>query len=260
MRAGRTFTDGDGADEPRVAMINEEMARRYWRTTGDALGARVAIAGGGALEWAQVVGVVGNVLRADLTGSDPEIYLPLAQRPQRAVTFLVRSDAPSAVAGAVRAAIRDTDSDAAVYQMRTFDEAFEQERTTTGVLVGLFVAFAVLALVLAATGLYGVMSYTVSQRVQEIGIRMALGAVPRDISRLVGGQFAVLVVAGSLLGIAGGAGLAQLTRGLLYGVSPFDPATFALVCIVLLIVAALACAVPVRRAMRVNTIEVLRAE
>jgi ABC-type antimicrobial peptide transport system permease subunit len=122
------------------------------------------------------------------------------------------------------------------------------------------VAFAVLALVLAATGLYGVMSYTVSQRVQEIGIRLALGAVPRDISRLVGRQIAALVAVGSLLGIAGGAGLAQVTRTVLYGVSPFDPATFAIVTVLLLVVAAVACAVPVRRAMRVNTIEVLRAE
>jgi ABC-type antimicrobial peptide transport system permease subunit len=157
-------------------------------------------------------------------------------------------------------AIRQTDPDVAVYQMRTFDEAFEQERTTTGVLVGLFVAFALLALALAATGLYGVMSYTVSQRVQEIGIRLALGAVPRDISRLVGRQIAALVLLGTLLGVAGGAGLAQVTRSLLYGISPFDPATFAVVTGVLLTVAAVACAVPIRRAMRVNTVEVLRAE
>jgi putative ABC transport system permease protein len=204
--------------------------------------------------------VVGNVLRADLTGSDPEIFVPLAQQPRRAVTFLVKSDSPAAVAGAVRGAIRNADADVAVYQMRTFDEAFEQERTTTAVLVGLFVAFAGLALALAATGLYGVMSYAVSQRVQEIGIRLALGAVPSDISRLVGGQSAALVLAGTLFGIAGGAGLAQLTRSLLYGISPFDLTTFAVVTGLLLLVAAVACAVPVRRAMRVDTVEVLRAE
>ena len=261
LRAGRAFAASDGADEPRVAVINEAMARRYWRSSNDALGARIAIAGDGAAPvWRQVVGIAGDVLKADLTGSDPEVYVPLAQQPRRAVTFLVKSDAPSAVAGAIRIATREADPDVAVYQMRTFDEAFEQERTTTAVLVGLFVAFAVLALALAATGLYGVMSYTVSQRVQEIAIRLALGAVPSDISRLVGSQSAVLVVAGSLLGVAGGAGMAQLTRSLLYGISPFDPVTFALVTGLLLLVAIVACAVPVRRAMRVDTVEVLRAE
>ena len=261
IRAGRAFSDRDAADALPVAIVSQEAANRYWRNPAGAIGSRVAIREDGtALSWRQVVGIAADVQREDLQGSDPQVYLPLAQTSSRAVTVLLKSEAPSSIAGAARNAVRDVDSDIAVYRLRTFDEAFEQERTTTAVLVGLFVAIAVLALALAATGLYGVMSYAVSQRSQEIGIRMALGAIPRDISRMVAGQSLALVAAGVALGAAGGAGLAQLTRGLLYGVSPLDPLTFGGVTGLMLLVAAVACAVPMRRAMRVDTVQVLRGD
>jgi predicted permease len=260
VRTGRAFSDRDSPDAPRVAIVNEEMARRYWGAPAGAVGARVAIADTAAPPvWLEVVGVVGDVLRENLEGADPELFIPAAQQPRRAMTVLVRSASPAALAGAVRGEIRGLDSEVAVFRMRTYEKAFEEEQTTTAVLIGMFVAFAGLALALAATGLYGVMAFAVAQRTQEIGIRIALGAAPRDISRMVARQSAVLVLGGCALGVAGGVGIAQLTRTLLYGVSPFDPATFAGVIGLLIFVAAAACAVPVRRAMRVDTVQVLRA-
>jgi ABC-type antimicrobial peptide transport system permease subunit len=140
------------------------------------------------------------------------------------------------------------------------EEAFNEELSSLKVLSGMFAAFAMIALALAAAGLYGVISYSVSQRVQEIGIRMALGAVPGDIRTMIIRQTLILIATGSVFGLAGGAALARAASSILYEVSPFDPTTYMAVAAVLSTVAALSALVPVRRATRIDPLAALRAE
>lgn len=259
--SGRAFTTQDSAAALRVAVINENMARRYWGDPQRALGARVVLATAGADKRAlHIVGIAGDVKKPDLTGVNPQLYVHALQSPQRAMALMVRAADPAAVMPSVRAAVRASDADVPVFQMRTMDETFAEETSSGRILIGMFAAFAVLALVLAAAGLYGVISYSVSQRVQEIGIRMALGAVPRDIRRLVAKETLLLVAVGSVLGVAGGAAIARAAASVLYNVSPSDPATYATVATALIGIAMLASYLPVRRATRIDPLTALRAE
>lgn len=257
--AGRAFTAQDVAASEPVAVVNSEMARRYWGGPARAVGGRVTLEREGGRP-ARVIGVSGSVKRADLRGSNPQIYLPFQQRPIRAMSLIIRAADAEALASAVRGEIRQLDADVAVHELRTLDDAFADELSSIRVLLGLFVAFAVLALLLAASGLYGVISYSVTQRFQEIGIRMALGAVPRDIGRLIIRQTLMLVAVGTAVGLAGGAAIARTTSSLLYDVSPNDPFTYVGVAVVLIAVAAAAVIVPVRRAVRVDPLHALRTE
>jgi putative ABC transport system permease protein len=257
--AGRGFTAQDLAASEPVAVVNSEMARRYWGDPARAVGARVTLERDGGRA-ARVIGVSGNVKRADLRGSNPQIYLPFRQRPIRAMSLMIRATDAEALASAVRGEIRQLDADVAVHELRTLNDAFADEMSTPRVLFGLFVSFAVLALLLSASGLYGVISYSVSQRAQEIGIRMALGAVPGDIRRLIARQTIGLVAIGTAAGLAGGAAIARTTSSLLYDVSPGDPSTYVAVSATLVIVAAFAAYVPVRRAVRVDPLLALRSE
>ena len=147
-----------------------------------------------------------------------------------------------------------------VREIVTIEEAFADETSDTKILIGMFMSFAVLALVLAASGLYGVVSYSVSQRQQEIGIRMALGAVASDIRRLIVRQTVVLVVIGAALGLTGGALLARVSASVLFRVSPSDPMTYSVVVVLLTVVALVAAFVPVRRAVAVDPLVALRSE
>ena len=137
-------------------------------------------------QWIRVIGIAGDTSNPDIElPPDPQLYVPLLQRPSRTTALLVRAARPADVAPAVRGAVREADSEVPIFQLRTFDEALDDELSSSRILAGMFTAFGLLALVLASTGLYGVISYTVGQRTQEIGVRMALGAVPGDIRRLV---------------------------------------------------------------------------
>jgi putative ABC transport system permease protein len=156
--------------------------------------------------------------------------------------------------------VRALDENIAVEGLRTVEEAFDDELSSSRILAGMFISFAVIALALAAAGLYGVISYSVSQRVQEIGIRMALGAVPGDIRRLVVRQTSVLIVAGAAIGLAGGAAIARATSTLLYDVSPSDPSTYVIVAGLLALVACGSALAPLRRATRIDPLIALRAE
>jgi putative ABC transport system permease protein len=188
------------------------------------------------------------------------VYLPLTQRPSRAMALVVRAPRPADLAAAVRAGVRETDAEVPIFQLRTFDEAIKDELSSSRILAAMFAAFAVLALILASTGLYGVISYTVGQRTQEIGVRMALGALPRDIRRLVITQGARLLAIGGAIGLAGAFLVSQTMRSVLYGVTTSDPATYAGVVAAVFASAALAMWVPMRRATRLDPVRSLRAE
>jgi putative ABC transport system permease protein len=236
------------------------MATRYWRTESDAIGAHVETISGAAAARLTIVGVVANVEREDLRGADPTLYVPVAQHPERALTILVRGPHVTALSASLTQLLRAMDVDVPIDRPRTMEEAFENDLSSTQVLIGLFTAFGILALALAAAGLYGVMSYLVSQRVKEFGIRMALGAAPEEIRALVRKQTVRLVGAGTALGLLVGAALSRLTAGLLYDTSPLDPATFGTGVAVLVLVAMAAGAFPIRRATRVDPMTALRTE
>jgi putative ABC transport system permease protein len=256
--AGRAFAIDDQPSRTPVAIVNREMARRYLGSAERAIGARLTLAGeAGGSGSLQIVGVVGDVLRADREGTNPQVFVPLRQRRRvggpdgRAAIRPSRRDGPGE--------IRALDADVPVYQMRRA-EALDDDMSSSRVLGSLFVAFALLALVLAASGLYAVVSYSASQRVKEFGVRIALGASPADITRMMLRQTAVLVAIGLAIGLAGGRVLAMSAMTLLYGVSPSDPATYVGVAVTLGTTALLASYVPVRRATAVDPVRALRLE
>ena len=254
--AGRGFAQDDQPGRPDVAVVNREMVRRFWGDPAHAIGARVT-AGGRSL---QIVGVATDVLRSDREAVNPQIYVSARQRPSRTMTLVVRADDPRAVAPVVRDQIRGLDADVPVYQMRSYREGLDDDMSCSVVLSGMFIAFAVLALVLAASGLYAVVSYSASQRVKEFGVRVALGAVPGDITRMMLRQTGRLVAIGLVLGLVGGRALASLATTLLYKVSPSDPATYAGVALTLGAIALLASYIPVRRATAIDPVQALRLE
>ena len=265
LQRGRFFDAHDSADSQPVILISRQLAERYWPNE-DPIGKRLKI---GPLDspnaWLTVVGVVGNVRQAGLYG-DPrmDLYVPYAQERRvfiapRDLVLRTKGDATS-VAGAVRQAVWSVDKDQPISHVRTMDQVFgaaiSQERFQA-LLLGLFAA---LALVLACIGLYGVISYAVAQRTHEIGVRMALGARPRDVLRLVLRQGMSLTVVGLVLGIAIGSVATRVLSDLLYGVTARDPLTFVGVPILLLVVAFLACYIPARRATRIDPLVALRYE
>jgi putative ABC transport system permease protein len=262
LAAGRALSARDDAAAVKVAVISREAARRYWGAASP-LGARIEIQGEDATRLTvAIVGVVDDVKSADLTEPmPPRIYVPLAQHPERSVAFAVRTEGdPASMAPSVRAAIRAADADLAVSQIQPLTtllfDAFREDR----VLVGMFLAFAFVALLLSGAGLYGVTAYSVSQRTHEIGIRLALGATAGDVLTMIVGQNARLVGAGALIGVLGGIGLGAAMRSLLYRVGSTDPATFAGVLAVLTLVAFLASYLPARRATRVDPLDCLRID
>jgi putative ABC transport system permease protein len=259
---GRTFSRYDDEAAPPAALVNREAVRRYWPNASP-IGQHVTIVDGpGTTAPIEIVGVVDNVKTDDPTDAPPpRIYRPLSQNPNRELAFVIRTDSdPTPLAPAVRDAVRGADADLAISRMRPLRQIMREQFAENYVLVGLFASFALLALVLAGTGLYGVTAYGVSQRTREIGIRMALGATRHSVQSLVLGQNAGLVVIGALIGLAGGALLAQAMRSILYRVSTTDPVTFAAGFGVLGAVALLASYLPARRASRVDPLTALRHE
>jgi ABC-type antimicrobial peptide transport system permease subunit len=232
------------------------LARGFWGAPDRAVGGHLSLAG----QPLQIVGVVADVLRADREGVNPQVYVSSRQRPATAMTLIVRAADPHGVAAAVRAEIRTLDADVPVYEMRPLRQALDEDLSSSRVLGSMFVSFALLALVLAASGLYAVVSYAASQRVKEFGVRVALGALPSDITRMMLWQTGRLVALGLVLGLIGGRALAMLATTLLYQVSPSDPATYAGVAVTLGTVALLASYIPVRRATAIDPVRALRLE
>ena len=257
LRAGRDLSAHDTAESEKVMLINETMARRLWPGR-DAIGQQVLT---GNTEW-RVVGVVGNVRHSALEQeASAEMYLPITQSGTGSVDLVVRTKLPaeSLVAG-VRAALSAVDPNLPTGDFQTLEQIVAQAVSPKRFVTALLGGFSFLALILAALGIYGVISYSVSQRTPELGIRMALGAQRADVLRLVLGQGMRLALVGVALGMAAALALTRLMQGLLYGVSATDPLTFGLIALALTGVALAACYVPARRATRVDPLVALRQE
>ena len=264
---GRSITAADGTDSQLVALINEEMARRYWQGR-DPVGGRIRIGMNPSRPWVTVVGIVGDVHHNGLTEPIKEkFYVPHAQwhksvgNPIRSMTLVIRTAAsPAAIVPAVRGAVASIDPNLPIADVRSMDDVVGATLSTprfTGMLLAMFAA---LALALSAIGIYGVLSYLVSRRTREIGIRVAVGASRAQVLRLVLGSGLTLALIGVGIGLVVAAGTSTLIASLLHGVSPIDPLTFGSVAVLLPIVALAASAVPAWRATRVDPIVALKTE
>jgi predicted permease len=256
---GRHFTEHDDETAPGAAIINETAARVFWAGE-DPLGQRFIL----AKRTYSIVGVVKDVKHFRLDGEAvTEMYFPYSQLPipWRLMTVVVRTEsAPDELAAAVRAAVLEIDKDQPVYNVRTVESLLDKSVSRSRFYLLLMSAFAALALVMACLGLYGVMSYAVTQRTHEIGIRLAMGAQPRDVLRSVGGRGLMLALSGVGVGLIAAFGLTRVMTTLLYDVSPTDTLTFAAIALLLIAVALLACYLPARRATKVDPMIALRYE
>jgi putative ABC transport system permease protein len=256
---GRLFGNEDQINTPRVVIINQTMAQKFWPTQ-DPLGKQVKFVEDEGI--ATVVGVVGDAKQYWLE-EEPrsQMYGAYSQQPGIFATAVIRTTVePLSLSEPVRQAVWKIDSDQPMWKMRTVEFLVNRSVADRKFLLALMGIFATLALVLTIIGLYGVISYLVNQRTQEIGIRMALGAQMRDILSMVLKQGMVLVITGVALGLAGAWLLTRLMARLLYQVSATDPLTFAAIAIMLIAVALLACYFPARRASRVDPLVALRYE
>jgi predicted permease len=259
---GRFFSIGDRPDAPPVAIINDAMARRFWPGR-DPVGRRFRVGprdSEGA--WYTVVGVVGDMRRQGLEREAlPQIFVSLAQNPpSRNVGLFIRtsSDDPLAMAGALRAAVHRAEKDAPIYGVAPLEQQLGsyliQRRFQTSLLTG----FSIVALLMAAVGIYGLIQYSIATRTQEIGLRIAIGAQPGAIFRMIIGEGLTLSLTGAAIGILGASWLGRAGSSLLFGVTASDPLTFTAVALLLMAVAIAACYFPARRATRVDPIVALR--
>jgi putative ABC transport system permease protein len=260
---GRALAEPDIDTAPLVALINETMAREMWPDQ-DPLGKRIKFPGSAKnpQPWRTIVGVVADVKQYGLDRKDPmQIYLSEAQYPTQFMTLVVHTSSdPKAMIAAVRGEIRQLDKDQAVYNIVTMEQLLADSIALRRFSMLLLMIFAGVALTLAGVGIYGVISYSVTQRTHEIGIRMALGASRRDIIRLIVRQGMTMALAGVGIGLVATFALTRIMESLLFGVSATDPATFIIISVVLTCVALVACFVPARRATRVDPMIALRYE
>jgi predicted permease len=265
---GRLFNDSDDDNAPLVAVINQAMARTYWRGE-DPLGKRLRL-GRGRLgvglppskTWITIVGVVADARTESLANASvPQIYLSLYQETPKELAIFLRGDLnASAIPEEVRAMVQSVDPGLPVYGAQTLDDAVSTSLAERRFSMEMVACFAATALLLAALGIYGVISYIVSERTRDIGIRLALGAERGKILAMVLRQGLGLAMAGAALGLVGSVIVSHLMAGLLYGVMPTDPLTFVSVTLLLTGVALAACYIPARRAMRVDPMIALRYE
>jgi len=258
LRAGREFTDADDPKHGHVVMINEAAKRQYWPNE-DPVGKRVT--GDNGQTWYTIVGVVGDVHEFGVDRpAAMEIYVPQTEAPSPN-TLLVRTTADArAMAQMIARAVHDVDGQAAVSRIKTLEQAHSESMKSPRVTASLLGIFALLALVIAAAGIGGIMALTVSRRVREIGIRVALGAQPASILQMVLRQGLGLAMLGVAIGLVGAFALTGLVKSLLFEVSPTDPLTFAGVAAVLGAAAAIASYLPARRAASIDPIRALRCE
>jgi len=255
---GRAFAETDNDKSPLVVIISESMARRYWPNE-DPLGKRI---GRGPDRWREIVGVVRDVKHFALDAdTPPTMYFPMLQVPARAMNLVVRTAGdPLSLAPALRAQVWEGDRNLAIGNLGTMNDLVSSSIAQQRFILSLLACFAALALLLASVGIYGVMSYSVAQRAQEIGIRMALGAKVGDILRLVFRRGLALTLLGVAIGMILAFALTRLMTSLLFGVTPTDATTFATVAVGLVLVALVACLIPARRATKVDPLVALRYE
>jgi putative ABC transport system permease protein len=264
---GRTFRPTDTATSQLVALVNEELVRRYYAGQ-DPIGRRMRIGGDPKRPWVTIVGIVKDVRHNGMTAAIKEkFYVPHAQwhvatgNPIRSMSIVAKTTGdPMALASAVRAEVRALDPNLPLAQVRPMTGIVATSLSEPRFTSVLFGVFAALALLLAAIGVYGVLSYLVTLRTREIGIRVAIGAGPRDVLRLVLGRGLALSIGGIVVGLIVAVPLARLIGTLLYEVSSLDPLTFVAVPLVLSIVALGASALPARRATRVDPVTALKSE
>jgi predicted permease len=261
--AGRNFGPQDTKTSPLVAIINEAMAQKYW-PDGNAIGKHIDLGHGRDKQpqAMEIIGVVRNSkYRAVTETIEPSYYTPMQQGFTTRMALHVRSAGdPNALIAMVRSEVQALDANLPVYNVRTLAEQKSQALYAERMVATLLIAFGVLALALAALGIYGVMAYSVSRRTREIGIRMALGARAVNVLSLILRQGMALVFIGIALGVGGALAATRLLTSFLYGVSATDPWTFVLIALLLALVAWLACYIPARRATRVDPMEALRYE
>jgi putative ABC transport system permease protein len=266
LSRGREFDERDDQHAPPVIIVNETLARRFFAGT-EALGQHIIIEGergdNGLPPPREIVGIVGDVRHESLdTESGAEYYVPYTQSPEAVMSLVVRSSAdnPESLAAGVREVIKQIDKDqyvGAIQPMTKLVTDSVARRRFNALLTGLF---AIVALLLASVGIFGVLNYTVAQRTQEIGLRVALGAQTRDVLRLVLGQGLQMILFGLALGLVASLALTRVLGGMLFGVTPTDPVTFVGVSFLLATVALFACYIPARRATKVDPLVALRYE
>ncbi|HEV1288272.1 MAG TPA: ABC transporter permease [Bryobacteraceae bacterium] len=262
LAAGRFFDGREDKDGPYVIIINETMANRYWRGE-NAIGKRISFRSRPReKDWMQIIGIVRDVKdEPNSTSNHPAFWMPHSQQTERNLFIVMRSSSdPATLANQFRLAVRQLDPELAVADLRTMNQISGTALSTQRFSLFLVGLFALLALVLATFGMYGVISYSVNQRMHEFGLRMALGARPSDLLRLILGQGLALSIAGAAAGLICAAGLTKLLGSLLYGVSPTDPLTFSAVAVLALATTTLASYLPARRAADADPMHSLRAE
>jgi predicted permease len=274
VKKGREFNERDTKNSPPVVIINEAFAKKYWPKENP-LGQRIVIGKGMGPEFTdpprEVVGIIGDVKEGGLGNPAPEVmYIPLPQLRNSftalnnaivPLTWVVKTAGePLALAPAIQKQMQAADGQLAVSHVRSADEAVAEATAREDFNMTLLSVFSAVALLLASIGVYGMLSYSVQQRSQEIGIRMAIGAQDADVRGMVIKQGMALAGLGILIGLAGAFGLARLLTSLLYGVKPYDPLTFAAVAVTLAVIALIACWIPARRATRVDPLVALRYE
>jgi putative ABC transport system permease protein len=259
IRAGRDFTEEEMWDRSGMALINESMARRLWPGQNP-LGRRFKTSVDGS--WQTVIGIVGDVKQRGLElEAYPQVYLPYSEYPHNIMSFAVRTtSSPANLIGVVRSEVARLDPNLPLSRLMPLDQMVEHTVAGRRLATLLLAMFAGMALVLAAVGLYGVISYLVAQRTNEIGIRMALGARPADVTRLVLARGLGWTIIGLLTGVVVSLATGAAISTLLYGTSPTDPGTYLIVCALLLAVATAACWMPARRATQIDPLVALRQE
>jgi putative ABC transport system permease protein len=261
VRKGRDFSAQDGASATPVAIVNQTAARKLWPDQ-DPIGRRFKFGRSDTARWTAVVGVVADV-RQHIEDSKPnaQVFVPHAQNTVQTLALVIRGQGdPGTLAAAVRRVVQSRDADLPLYDVRTMRQAAQQALWEPRIYVWLMGVFAGIALLIAAVGIYGVMAYNVSQRTQEIGIRMALGAAQQDVVRMVVGQALRLTALGVGIGLAAAYAMTRLMASLLFGVSANDPPTFAGVAVILALSGVVAAWVPTVRATRVDPMVALRSE
>jgi len=259
LQKGRWFSDADRVDRPLVAVINESLARRYWTDGTDPIGQRVRF---GRMGIREIVGIVGDTRHTGLDKqATPVLYTSYLQNPQMRMTLVARTAIePAGMIGAIKKQVYAVDKDQPMYDIRTMDQVIADSQSSPRFTLWVLGIFATSALALAAAGIYGVISYGITQRTREIGIRIALGAGRGDVLRLVVGQGTTMSLTGIAVGLTCAFALTRAISSLLYGVSATDATVFIAAPLFLGAIALLATYIPARRAMKVDPMVSLRTE